>query len=49
MASEHVVRVRRVDADDAFVLLKVTRAGSQPLDVRIVGTEGASPYVATSQ
>lgn len=49
-ATERVLRVRRSDEDDpdAFVLVKVTAQGPNPLDLQLVGTEGASPYLVTS-
>jgi len=42
-----VLRVRRTDADaDSFVLLNVTTAGTRPLDLKVVGTDGEDVYVA---
>lgn len=52
MAEERVLRVRRIDASEDesdYVLLKVTSNGSGTLDIKIVGTEGASPFVGSSK
>lgn len=45
MSDQHVVHVRRTDAERSSVLVNVVRNGPLPLDVRLVGTEGENPYV----
>ncbi|CAG7556696.1 unnamed protein product [Fusarium equiseti] len=47
MAPMHVLRFPRSDDTTAFVLLQVTSQGSKPLDLKLVGTEGEEPYVAS--
>ena len=46
MATSRVLRVRRTDeAGDAFVLLKVGSIDNLKLDLRLIGTDGSSPFV----
>lgn len=47
MAPTRVLRFARSDDNSAFVLLQVTPKGSRPLDLKLVGTEGEAPYVAS--
>ncbi|KAF4441914.1 hypothetical protein F53441_11874 [Fusarium austroafricanum] len=48
MASQiRVLRFPRSDDNSAFVLLQVTPRGSKRLDLKLVGTEGEAPYVAS--
>ncbi|KAF4957364.1 hypothetical protein FSARC_11316 [Fusarium sarcochroum] len=48
MASQtRVLRFPRSDDKSAFVLLQVTPKGSKRLDLKLVGTEGEEPYVAS--
>lgn len=51
MSRPHVLRIPRSDEDEgSFVLVHVQPSSSKkarPLDVRIVATEGTSPYVVT--
>ncbi|TLS23206.1 uncharacterized protein PpBr36_06287 [Pyricularia pennisetigena] len=51
MSRPHVLRIPRSDEDEgSFVLIHVQPSSSKkarPLDVRIVATEGTSPYVVT--
>ncbi|RGP66850.1 hypothetical protein FLONG3_8722 [Fusarium longipes] len=42
-----VLKFPRSDDTTAFVLLQVTQKGSNPLDLKLVGTEGEEPYVAS--
>lgn len=42
-----VLRFARSDDTSSFVLLQVTPKGSRPLDLKLVGTEGEAPYVAS--
>lgn len=44
-ASERVLRVPQSDGNESFVLLHLKSAGSSPLDLKVVGTEGEAPYV----
>ena len=45
MASDHVLRIPRSDNDGDFVLVNVTSsAGPSELDLRLLATEGESPY-----
>ncbi|CEI69781.1 hypothetical protein FVEN_g7348 [Fusarium venenatum] len=43
----HVLRFPRSDDEAAFVLVQITQKGSNPLDLKLVGTEGEEPYVAS--
>ncbi|KAF5670329.1 mitotic apparatus p62 [Fusarium heterosporum] len=47
MAPFSVLRFPRSDDESAFVLLQVTSKGSKRLDIKLVGTEGDEPYVAS--
>ncbi|OJD29085.1 dna double-strand break repair and vj recombination xrcc4 [Diplodia corticola] len=50
MAAKHILRVRRTDVDEAtpaYALLAVEPAGPEPLDVKLVGTEGESVFAAS--
>jgi hypothetical protein len=49
MASEHVLSIPRSDSPGARVILHVSATGPGPLDLRLVATEGASPYVGASE
>ncbi|KAK0705114.1 hypothetical protein B0H67DRAFT_371789 [Lasiosphaeris hirsuta] len=42
-----IIRIPRTDADEdsAFILGQVTPAGSKPLNLKLVATEGEEPYV----
>ncbi|KAL2353273.1 hypothetical protein BJ546DRAFT_982213 [Cryomyces antarcticus] len=45
MAQGRVLRIRRTDVGyDSFVLVNVANNGSQPLDLKLIGTEGENPY-----
>ncbi len=51
MTDQRVIRIKRADVDgdaDACVLVNVVRVGASALDLRLVATEGESPYVGTS-
>lgn len=48
MASEHVLRVPRSDNEGEFVVVNVSSNGNSPLDLKLLATEGESPYVTTS-
>ncbi|KAL0259187.1 hypothetical protein SLS55_006692 [Diplodia seriata] len=50
MAAKQILRVRRTDVDEAtpaYALLAVESAGSEPLDVKLVGTEGENVFAAS--
>ncbi|KAF4999755.1 hypothetical protein FDECE_11410 [Fusarium decemcellulare] len=47
MAQAYVLRFARSDDKSAFVLVQVTPKGSKRLDLKLVGTEGEAPYVAS--
>ncbi|KAG4285577.1 hypothetical protein FPRO06_06837 [Fusarium proliferatum] len=48
MASQaRVLKFPRSDDKSSFVLLQVTLKGSKQLDLKLVGTEGEEPYVAS--
>ncbi|KAM0343716.1 hypothetical protein ACHAPU_008307 [Fusarium lateritium] len=47
MAPFSVLRFPRSDDKSAFVLVQVTSKGSKRLDLKLVGTEGEEPYVAS--
>lgn len=49
MASEHILRVPRSDSEGDFVLVNVAANGSSPLDLKLLATEGESPYITTSE
>jgi len=42
-----VLRLPRHDDESSFVLVHVSSAGPRPLDVKLIGTEGSVPYVAS--
>ena len=48
MQARHIVPVDPADHGDV-VVVEVLQEGSHPLDVRLVGCEGESPYVTTSK
>ncbi|KAL7822510.1 hypothetical protein V8C26DRAFT_389172 [Trichoderma gracile] len=47
MTASRVVKLPRDDDESAYVLIQVVQKGPKPLDVKLVGTEGAAPYAAT--
>ncbi|KAM0427039.1 hypothetical protein ACHAPT_007937 [Fusarium lateritium] len=47
MAQTRILRFARSDDKSTFVLVQVTPKGSKPLDLKLVGTEGEAPYVAS--
>ncbi|PGH16549.1 hypothetical protein AJ79_01655 [Helicocarpus griseus UAMH5409] len=44
MAKENILRIKRSDSPDDFILVKVTKSGSSELDLKFVATEGEAPY-----
>ena len=49
MAVEHILRIPRSDSEGDFVLVNVSSNGPGPLDLKLLATEGESPYVAESK
>ncbi|KAL7937469.1 hypothetical protein V8C35DRAFT_292606 [Trichoderma chlorosporum] len=47
MVVSRVIKVPRDDETSTYVLIQVIQEGPKPLDVKLVGTEGEEPYVAT--
>lgn len=45
MASDHVLRLPRTDSPSDYVLLNASRNGSNPLDLKLLATEGTEPYI----
>ena len=45
---DHVFRIRRTDSDGDFVFLNVSSNGPASLDLRLLATEGESPYATES-
>ena len=48
MPSNCVLRIPRSDVDGDFVLVNVVSNGSAVLDLKLVATEGTSPFMTTS-
>ncbi|KAJ9288252.1 hypothetical protein C8Q69DRAFT_116002 [Paecilomyces variotii] len=42
-----ILRLSRTDDPTAYVLIHVSRSGSEPLDLKLVATEGEAPYVGS--
>ncbi|KAI4716481.1 hypothetical protein E4T48_07355 [Aureobasidium sp. EXF-10727] len=42
-----VLRLPRTDVDNDFVLVNVEQSGSDPLDLKLVATDGQSPFVTS--
>ena len=49
MATEHILYLARSDSDEEHVLVNVSSGGPSPLDLKLLATEGESPYIATSE
>jgi hypothetical protein len=49
MRGRFIVPVEPAAGDGEVVVVEVLQDGSHPLDVRLVGCEGESPYVANSK
>ncbi|KAG6009281.1 hypothetical protein E4U21_002885 [Claviceps maximensis] len=47
MALQRLLKFPRADKDSSFVLVHVAPNGSKPLDLKLVGTEGAAPYTCS--
>ncbi|KAL9031633.1 MAG: hypothetical protein Q9196_000347 [Gyalolechia fulgens] len=45
MTSEHVLRFPRTDSPGDYILLHTSPHGSNPLDLKLLATEGTEPYV----
>ena len=48
MAPDHVLSIHRGDSDGDNVLVNVVPNGNAALDLKLVATEGTSPYITTS-
>lgn len=46
--SEHILRIPRSDSEGDYIILNVTSNGPEPLDLKLVATEGDAPYITTS-
>ena len=49
MATEHILYVPRSDNNEEYVLVSVSSRGSSSLDLKLLATEGESPYTATRE
>ena len=49
MASIYMLRFPRSDAQDEYVLVQAASTGSQPLDLKLVGTDGTDPYASSCE
>jgi hypothetical protein len=45
----YIIAVEPASGKGETVVIQVQQQGSQPLDVRVVGCDGESPYVTTSK
>lgn len=49
MTTEHILRIPRSDSEGDFVLINITSNGKSALDLRLLATEGESPYITKSE
>lgn len=49
MPLELILRIPRSDQEGEYVLVNVTSNGPAPLDLRLLATEGLSPYISNSK
>lgn len=49
MASEKILRIDRNDSEGGHVLVNVAPNGASPLDLKLLATEGESPYILKSE
>ena len=49
MATEHILYLPRSDNTEEYVLVSVSSGGSSSLDLKLLATEGESPYIATRE
>ena len=49
MKARHIIPIPAAASGDELVVVEVQQEGSHPLDVRLVGCEGESPYVTSSK
>jgi len=49
MATERILQVPRSDSEGNFILINVISNGKYPLDLKLLATEGESPYITTSE
>lgn len=45
MASEKILRIARSDSEGDYVLVNVSSNGASPVDLKLLATEGESPYI----
>lgn len=48
MNSEQILRIARSDSEDGYVLVHISSAGALPFDLKLLATEGESPYILNS-
>ena len=49
MVDETILRIPRSDSAGDFVLVNVSKSGSSGLNLKLAGTEGENPYVASRE
>jgi hypothetical protein len=49
MADRHIISVEPANGRGELVVVEVQQDGTHPLDLRLVGCEGESPYVTSSK
>lgn len=49
MSSEQILRFSRDDQEGGYVLVNVTSEGPSALDLKLLATEGESPYYLKSE
>ena len=49
MSSEQILRISRDDNEGGYVLVNVTSGGPSALDLKLLATEGESPYYLNSE
>lgn len=49
MRGRYIIPVEPAAGDGEVVVVEVQQQGQHPLDVRLVGCEGESPYVTSSK
>lgn len=49
MASEQILRIARSDSEGDYILVNVASNGASALDLKLLATEGESPYILDSE
>ena len=49
VATEHILYLPRSDNDKQYALVSVSAEGPSSLDLKLLATEGESPYIATRE